>query len=137
MISARTLARVALGGILAFAGASHLTVAREEFRAQVPPWFPADPDAVVVVSGWVEIVLGLALLVVPGRHRWLVGWVVAACGCSSSRSWCSGRCGPRTPGGPGGRAGATDLPPDRVAGSPSRSIIAGLRRSIGLFSRRR
>nr|WP_297425294.1 hypothetical protein [uncultured Actinotalea sp.] len=78
MISARTLARVALGGILAFAGASHLTVAREEFRAQVPPWFPADPDAVVVVSGWVEIVLGLALLVVPGRHRWLVGWVVAA-----------------------------------------------------------
>lgn len=74
----RTLGRLALGGMLAFAGTSHLTVAREEFQAQVPPWFPADPDDVVVVSGWVEIALGLALLVVPRRHRWLVGWVVAA-----------------------------------------------------------
>jgi uncharacterized membrane protein len=78
VISARSAARVALGGILTLAGTSHLTVAREEFQAQVPPWFPADPDAVVVVSGWVEIALGLALLVVPRRHRWLVGWVVAA-----------------------------------------------------------
>lgn len=75
---ASTLARVALGGALAFAGTTHLTVAREEFQAQVPPWFPADADAVVVVSGWVEIALGLALLAVPQRHRWLVGWVVAA-----------------------------------------------------------
>jgi uncharacterized membrane protein len=78
VIAARSVARVALGAVLAFAGASHLTVAREEFQAQVPPWFPADPDAVVVVSGWVEIALGLALLVVPRRHRWLVGWVAAA-----------------------------------------------------------
>lgn len=74
----RTLARLVLGGALAFAGTTHLTVAREEFQAQVPPWFPADPDAVVVVSGWVEIALGLALLAVPHRHRWRVGWVVAA-----------------------------------------------------------
>ena len=73
----RTLARLALGGALVLAGTSHLTVGREEFRAQVPPWFPADPDAVVVVSGWVEIALGLALLLAPGRHRWLVGWVAA------------------------------------------------------------
>jgi len=74
----RTLGRLALGGALAFAGTSHLTVAREEFQAQVPPWFPADPDAVVIVSGWVEIGLGLALLVAPRRHRWRVGLVVAA-----------------------------------------------------------
>ncbi|WP_225755317.1 hypothetical protein [Actinotalea sp. Marseille-Q4924] len=78
MISLRSLARTALGGALAFAGTTHLTVAREEFQAQVPPWFPADPDAVVVVSGWVEIALGLALLAAPRRHRWVVGWVVAA-----------------------------------------------------------
>lgn len=78
MTSNRSLARVALGGALALAGTAHLTVGREEFQAQVPPWFPTDPDAVVVVSGWVEIALGLALLAAPRRHRWLVGWVVAA-----------------------------------------------------------
>lgn len=73
----RTVARLVLGGALTFAGIAHLTVGREEFRAQVPPWLPADADAVVVASGWVEVALGLALLVVPRRHRWLVGWVVA------------------------------------------------------------
>lgn len=78
VVTLRSLARVALGGVLALAGTTHLTVGREEFRAQVPPWFPADPDAVVVVSGWVEIALGLALLAAPRRYRWLVGWVVAA-----------------------------------------------------------
>ena len=74
----RTVGRLALGGALSFAGISHLTTAREEFQALVPPSFPADPDAVVVVSGWVEIALGLALLAVPRRHRWRVGVIVAA-----------------------------------------------------------
>lgn len=78
VITPRSLARVALGGVLTLAGTAHLTVAREEFQAQVPPWFPADADAVVVVSGWVEIALGLALLAAPRRHRWLVGWLAAA-----------------------------------------------------------
>lgn len=73
----RTVARLALGGALTFAGIAHLTVGREEFLAQVPPWLPADADAVVLVSGWVEIALGLALLLVPARHRGLVGWMVA------------------------------------------------------------
>ena len=76
--SARALARVVLGAGLGFAGSAHLTVARQEFQAQVPPWFPADADAVVVVSGWLEIALGLALLVAPRRHRWIIGWAVAA-----------------------------------------------------------
>jgi uncharacterized membrane protein len=78
VISTRSPARVALAVVLGVAGTAHLTVAREEFQAQVPPWLPADPDAVVVVSGWVEIGLALALLLAPQRHRWLVGWVVAA-----------------------------------------------------------
>lgn len=78
MITPRALARVALAGLLGLAGTLHLTVARAEFQAQVPPWFPADPDTVVVVSGWVEIVLALALLLAPRRHRWVVGWLVAA-----------------------------------------------------------
>ena len=76
--SLRALARVVLGAGLGFAGIAHLTVARQEFQAQVPPWFPADADAVVVVSGWLEIALGLALLVAPRRHRWIIGWAVAA-----------------------------------------------------------
>lgn len=74
----RTLGRLALGGFLATAGVSHLTFAREDFQAQVPPWVPVDADAVVVGSGFVEIALGTALLVTPRRCRPLVGWVVAA-----------------------------------------------------------
>ena len=74
----RTIGRLALGAALAFAGTTHLTVAREQFQAQVPPWFPMDPDTVVVASGFVEIALGVALLATPRRHRWLLGWVVAA-----------------------------------------------------------
>lgn len=70
-------ARWLLGGFLAFAGTGHLTFARSPFQAQVPPWLPLDTDLVVVVSGVVEIALGLALLVVR-RRRVLLGWVVAA-----------------------------------------------------------
>jgi uncharacterized membrane protein len=43
----------------------------------VPHWLPLDGDFVVVASGIVEIILGLALLVL-WKHRALVGWVVAA-----------------------------------------------------------
>ena len=70
--------RILLGLFLALAGTGHLTVLRQEFHAQVPPWIPLDADFVVVVSGVVEITLGLALIVAPRRVRPLVGWVVAA-----------------------------------------------------------
>ena len=59
-----------------FAGTSHLTFQRDEFQAQVPDWFPIKADVVVVASGFVEIALGLALLLL-GRRRVPVGWVVA------------------------------------------------------------
>ncbi|KGM12604.1 DoxX family protein [Cellulomonas bogoriensis] len=49
--AARTLGRLALGGVLATAGVGHLTVAREEFQAQIPPWIPLDLDVLVVASG--------------------------------------------------------------------------------------
>ena len=71
------VARVVLGLGLAGAGTAHLTSSRVEFRAQVPTWLPLDPDLVVVVSGVVEIVLGVALIVVT-RRRSLVGWAAAA-----------------------------------------------------------
>ncbi|MDY6810396.1 MAG: hypothetical protein SW127_15500 [Actinomycetota bacterium] len=74
---ARAIARVALGLGLAIAGVGHLTAQREEFQAQVPDWVPLDKDFVVLASGVVEILLGLALIALP-RYRKLVSWVVAA-----------------------------------------------------------
>lgn len=59
---ARGAAQVGLGAGLLYAGVGHLTTLRREFRAQVPPWLPVDPDTVVVASGIVEIGLGAALL---------------------------------------------------------------------------
>ncbi|GAA3609930.1 DoxX family protein [Agrococcus terreus] len=76
--AARTAVRVLLGAFLLLAGIGHLTFAREEFQAQVPPWLPLDPDVVVVASGIVELALGLALLLAPRRVRPIVGIVVAA-----------------------------------------------------------
>jgi len=65
----RTIGRLLLGSALAFAGVAHLTVAREEFRAQVPDFVPLDPDTTVVASGVVEVGLGAALLFTRRRRR--------------------------------------------------------------------
>lgn len=73
----RTGARWVLGAALAGAGTGHLTFARDEFQAQVPDWIPLDDDVVVIASGVVEILLGLALLT-QRRHRHAVGWTTAA-----------------------------------------------------------
>jgi uncharacterized membrane protein len=54
--------RILLGAFLAFAGFSHLTFNRAEFLAQVPQWVPLNPDMVVILSGIVEISLGLSLI---------------------------------------------------------------------------
>ncbi|MFW6776042.1 hypothetical protein ACOACO_17295 [Nocardioides sp. CPCC 205120] len=60
------------------AGVAHLTVARDEFQAQVPAWVPVDEDLVVVGSGVVEIGLGAALVLAPPGRRRLVGGLLAA-----------------------------------------------------------
>ncbi|WGL51653.1 hypothetical protein P5P86_17035 [Nocardioides sp. BP30] len=73
----RTLTRVLLGTAMIGAGVSHLTVAREEFRAQVPPWFPVDEDATVLASGVVEVALGAAFVALP-RHRRVIGTALGA-----------------------------------------------------------
>lgn len=78
MTTSRTLGRLGLGAVLLLAGTAHLTVARQEFGAQVPSWVPVDTDAAVVGSGIVELALGAALGAAPARHRMMVGWVVAA-----------------------------------------------------------
>ena len=72
----RGVSQVALGALLLSAGASHLTVSRLEFQAQVPTWLPLDPDFVVISSGIVEILLGLSLITL-WRFRKRVGLLVA------------------------------------------------------------
>jgi uncharacterized membrane protein len=69
-------ARVALGIALGYAGFTHLTSSRLEFQAQVPNWVPFSADFVVLASGVVEIVLGLALVFLV-KYQVQVGWVVA------------------------------------------------------------
>ena len=53
--------QVLLGSALIYTGILHLTSSRLEFQAQVPPWVPFSPDFIVLASGVVEILLGLAL----------------------------------------------------------------------------
>jgi uncharacterized membrane protein len=75
----RAVGQGALGAVLLTAGTGHLTSKRREFQAQVPSWFPADPDRVVVASGFVELALGAALLATwkePARRR--LGALVSA-----------------------------------------------------------
>ena len=73
----RRAAAVALGLFLMFAGTSHLSFARSEFRAQVPQWVPLNEDTVVLLSGIAEIGLGAALATLPNR-RIPVGLAAAA-----------------------------------------------------------
>ena len=61
----KLVARVLLGLALMYAGSGHLTFARQEFQNQVPQWLPADPDFVVLASGFVEIALGFSLAFFP------------------------------------------------------------------------
>jgi uncharacterized membrane protein len=65
-----------LGLTLVYTGVLHLTSRREEFQAQVPSWLPLDPDFVVLASGAVEILLGLALVSL-WRYRQQVGLATA------------------------------------------------------------
>jgi uncharacterized membrane protein len=75
--TARTIARIALGGILVLAGTSHLTFARDDFRAQVPEFVPLKEDTTVLLSGVAEITLGSALLFAPTSLRSTVGLLAA------------------------------------------------------------
>lgn len=74
---AQIAGRIILGLFISLAGIGHLTFQRQEFMAQVPPWLPIEPDLVVVLSGIVEILLGMSLLFLA-KYRTTVGWIVAA-----------------------------------------------------------
>lgn len=74
----QNMARLLLGSFMVAAGVAHLTVARQEFQAQVPDFVPFDKDTVVLQSGMVEIGLGLALLLLKGKNRVRMGIGLAA-----------------------------------------------------------
>jgi uncharacterized membrane protein len=73
----QSIFRILLGAFMLFAGIGHLTFNRLEFQAQVPDWLPFSKDFIVVASGIVEIVLGLAM-VVWNNQRANVGLALAA-----------------------------------------------------------
>ena len=74
----KNIARVLLGAGLIFAGISHLTTAREEFKAQVPEWVPIPVDDTVIYSGMAEIALGSTLVLAGKNNKATIGKVAAA-----------------------------------------------------------
>ena len=54
--------RIILAIFMIYAGFSHLSFNRIEFQSQVPDWVPVSKDLVVILSGIVEMILGLSLL---------------------------------------------------------------------------
>ena len=75
----KTFIRILLGLFMTYAGVSHLTIARQEFVAQVPTWLQFSPgftDFVVLASGVVEIVLGLGMLFL-WKKKAIVGALLA------------------------------------------------------------
>lgn len=73
---AQNIFRILLALFMIYAGFSHLTFNRVEFQAQVPDWVPMSKDLVVILSGVVEMVLGLALLFWKNQ-RTRIGWALA------------------------------------------------------------
>ncbi|OZD38585.1 hypothetical protein CH252_32120 [Rhodococcus sp. 06-1477-1B] len=80
-LTVRSLARGALALLLVGAGVSHVTWGRRGYRIVVPGWatrlLRTDKDAIVVASGAVEVVLGVALIGLP-RERARIGAAIAA-----------------------------------------------------------
>ena len=68
--------RILLSLFMIYAGFSHLTFNRIDFQAQVPDWVPLSKDLVVILSGIVEIALGLTLLFLKNQ-RTTIGWALA------------------------------------------------------------
>lgn len=68
--------RILLGLFMIAAAIGHFTFQRDDFQAQVPNWVPLDKDLVVILSGIVEIALGLGMLFLT-KYRIKVGIALA------------------------------------------------------------
>lgn len=68
--------RILLGLFMITAAIGHFTFQRTDFQAQVPNWVPLDKDLVVILSGIVEITLGLSMLFLT-RYKVFAGIALA------------------------------------------------------------
>ncbi len=68
--------RILLAMFMIYAGFSHLTFNRIDFQSQVPDWIPMSKDLVVILSGIVEMLLGLGLAFWK-KKRIKSGWALA------------------------------------------------------------
>ncbi|MFC0780290.1 hypothetical protein [Flavobacterium sp. HJSW_4] len=68
--------RIFLGLFMITAAIGHFTFQRTDFQAQVPNWVPLDKDLVVILSGIVEIALGLAMVFLT-KYKVKVGITLA------------------------------------------------------------
>jgi uncharacterized membrane protein len=68
--------RILLGAFMVLAAIGHLTYQRSEFQAQVPDWIPLNKDLVVILSGIIELGLGLSMIFWKAQ-RVRVGLVLA------------------------------------------------------------
>ncbi|MDR2040002.1 MAG: hypothetical protein LBQ60_18930 [Bacteroidales bacterium] len=72
----QNILRITLGLFMILAATGHLTFLRKEFQAQVPDWVPMDKDMVVILSGVVELLLGLGMLF-SGKRKIEMGIILA------------------------------------------------------------
>lgn len=75
----QNILRQLLGFMLVAAGVGHLSFQREEFQAQVPRWLTDNAefmDVIVVGSGIVEILLGLAAILWSAQ-KVRIGYIIA------------------------------------------------------------
>jgi uncharacterized membrane protein len=68
--------RLVLAAFMIYAGVSHLTFNRVDFQAQVPDFIPMSKDLVVILSGIVEMILGLGLAFWKSKRQ-KFGWALA------------------------------------------------------------
>lgn len=76
MKSIKNTLRILLGLIMIIAAIGHFTFQREAFQAQVPNWIPFDKDLIVILSGVVEILLGISIIFLT-QHKAKIGIVLA------------------------------------------------------------
>jgi uncharacterized membrane protein len=73
---AQNILKIVLGLFMVMAAIGHLTFQRAEFQAQVPDWIPLSKDLIVILSGIVELGLGLSMIFWK-KERVKVGIVLA------------------------------------------------------------
>ena len=63
-------------GVFMFvSGYGHLFLASEEIELLVPAWSPLSPKAMVIVTGYIEITIGLAFIFIRSKIH-IVGWIL-------------------------------------------------------------